>query len=235
MRIHRDPTETVTARLLPNWKLQPFAPERIRRSSIDRRREDARGDSECVAEHVRKMSLVVESGRERHAYGAALAFLEQAAGRVGATARTGHQRRPGICAFRARLSRRNPFLPDIRRRRDAPSHAGGDRDGRGNRPASNARLIRRGARDLPTAWWRPARGTPSVERPCPSLRALFRTRPLHALVPRSRQRRAARTTPIVAIMPLSSCSRMWQWNTNRPSLGPSNLSITSTRAPGGNG
>jgi len=84
MRIHRDPTETVTARLLPNWKLQPFAPERIRRSSIDRRREDARGDSECVAEHVRKMSLVVESGRERHAYGAALAFLEQAAGRVGA-------------------------------------------------------------------------------------------------------------------------------------------------------
>ena len=84
MRTHRDPTETVTARLLPNWKLQPFAPERIRRSSIDRRREDARGDSECVAEHVRKMSLVVESGRERHAYGAALAFLEQAAGRVGA-------------------------------------------------------------------------------------------------------------------------------------------------------
>src|SRR5205823_12750433 len=50
-----------------------------------------------------------------------------------------------------RLSRRNPFLPDIRRRRASPSHAGSDRDGRGNRPASNARLIRRGARDLPNS------------------------------------------------------------------------------------
>src|SRR5437868_5265236 len=47
--------------------------------------------------------------------------------------------------------------------------------------------------------------------------------------------RGPSTTAIVAIMPLSSCSRMWQWKTKRPSFGPSNLIITKTRAPGGNG
>ena len=49
------------------------------------------------------------------------------------------------------------------------------------------------------------------------------------------QRGLTSVTPIVAIMPLSSCSRMWQWNTNRPSFGPSNLIMTNTRAPGGKG
>src|SRR3989454_11201401 len=59
-----------------------------------------------------------------------------------AAARPGplHQRRPGVRAFRPRLSRGNAFLPHVRRRRHTPSHAGRDRDGRGNRPASNARL-----------------------------------------------------------------------------------------------
>jgi predicted dehydrogenase len=46
--------------------------------------------------------------------------------------------------FRPRLSRGNASLPHVRRRGYAPSHAGRDRDGRGNRSASNARLIRRG-------------------------------------------------------------------------------------------
>src|SRR6266481_6126486 len=49
------------------------------------------------------------------------------------------------------------------------------------------------------------------------------------------QRAGASTTPMVAIMPLSSCSRMWQWNTKRPSFGPSNWIITKTRDPGGSG
>src|SRR5258707_1265161 len=35
---------------------------------------------------------------------------------------------------------------------------------------------------------------------------------------------------MVAIMPLSSCSRMWQWNTKRPSFGPLKMIITNTRA-----
>ncbi len=56
-----------------------------------------------------------------------------------------HQRRPSIRAFRPRLSRGNAFLPHVRRRGHAPSHAERDRDGRGNRSASNARLTRREA------------------------------------------------------------------------------------------
>ena len=49
------------------------------------------------------------------------------------------------------------------------------------------------------------------------------------------QRAGPSTTPMVAIMPLSSCSRIWQWNTKRPSFGPSNLIITNTRVRGGSG
>src|SRR5207302_10723250 len=54
-----------------------------------------------------------------------------------------HQRRPSVRALRRRLPRRNAFVPYVRRRGHAPSHAERDRDGRGNRSASNARLIRR--------------------------------------------------------------------------------------------
>src|SRR2546425_1622305 len=63
---------------------------------------------------------------------------------VVAAARPGpfHQRRPSVRAFRSRLSRGNTFLPHLRRRGHAPSHAERDRDGCGNRSASNARLIR---------------------------------------------------------------------------------------------
>ena len=65
---------------------------------------------------------------------------------VVAAARPGpfHQRRPIVRAFRPRLSRGNAFLPHVRRRGHTPSHAERDRDGRGHRSASNARLIRRG-------------------------------------------------------------------------------------------
>jgi predicted dehydrogenase len=62
---------------------------------------------------------------------------------VVAPARPFHQRRPGVRAFRPRLSRGNAFLPYVRRRGHTPSYAGRDRDGRGNRSASNPRLIRR--------------------------------------------------------------------------------------------
>ncbi len=65
---------------------------------------------------------------------------------VVAAARSGpvHERRPSVRAFRSRLSRGNPFLPHVRRRGHPPPHAERDRDCRGNRSASNARLIRRG-------------------------------------------------------------------------------------------
>jgi len=48
-----------------------------------------------------------------------------------------HQLRPRRMRVRRAIAK-NPFLPDIRRRGHPPSHAGGDRDGRGNRSASNA-------------------------------------------------------------------------------------------------
>ena len=67
---------------------------------------------------------------------------------------------------------------------------------------------------------------PSIQVPAPS--AGCRSR-------REFQGGGRSTTPIVAIMPLSSCSRMWQWNTKRPSFGPLNMIITNTRARGGSG
>src|SRR5881396_2427354 len=60
-----------------------------------------------------------------------------------AAARPSHQRRPGVCAVCPRLSRGNASLPHVRRRGHAPSDVGRDREGRGNRSASNGRLIRR--------------------------------------------------------------------------------------------
>jgi hypothetical protein len=49
---------------------------------------------------------------------------------------------PSVRTFRSRLSRGNAFLPEVRRRGHAPSHAERDRDRCGNRSASKARLIR---------------------------------------------------------------------------------------------
>ena len=62
-----------------------------------------------------------------------------------ARSRPFHKRRRSIRALRPRLSRGDTFLPHVRRRGHAPSHAERDRNGRGNRSASNARLIRREA------------------------------------------------------------------------------------------
>src|SRR5436309_2369859 len=61
---------------------------------------------------------------------------------VGAAARPRHERRASVRAFCPRLSRGNPSLPNLRRRGHAPSHAECDRDGSGDRPSSNGRLIR---------------------------------------------------------------------------------------------
>src|SRR5439155_24606887 len=60
-------------------------------------------------------------------------------------ARAWHQRRPGVRAFRARLSRGNTSLCPVRRRGHAPSDVRRDREGGGNGSASDARLIRAGA------------------------------------------------------------------------------------------
>ena len=60
---------------------------------------------------------------------------------MGAASRPIHQRRPGVRAFRPRLSRGPASLPDVRRRGHTPSDVRRDREGRGNRSASNARLI----------------------------------------------------------------------------------------------
>ena len=84
--------------------------------------------------------------RTRRYRGAVLAReLARAGGvSVGAAPSPGpfHQRRPSVRAFRPRLSRWNAPLPHLRRRGHAPSHAERDRDRRGDRRASNTRLIR---------------------------------------------------------------------------------------------
>src|SRR5712691_5815808 len=60
--------------------------------------------------------------------------------------RSFHQRRPGVRAFRSRLSRGNASLSHVRRRGHAPSDAERDRDGCDSRSTSNASLIRCGTR-----------------------------------------------------------------------------------------